>query len=55
MDLLCRHTYEYTGEETCLECGKLTHDVDWVTERKLQKQWLKENPDAWKTVGWWSI
>ena len=30
-------------------------DVDWELQNALRKKWLEENPDAHKTVGWWSI
>jgi len=52
---LCRHVYENTGFALCPECGKPTHEVDWAKEEAMRQQWLKENPDAGKYGGWWSI
>lgn len=51
----CRHIYEYVNAEKCPECGRDTHEPNWTELNKAQKQWLKENPDAWRRVGWWSI
>lgn len=51
----CRHVYEEMEEDTCHLCGKPTHRIDWEKQSKLKKKWLKENPDAWREVGWWSI
>ncbi len=51
----CRHVYEEMEEDTCQLCGRPTHRIDWAKENKIMKKWLKDNPDAWKTVGWWSI
>lgn len=51
----CRHIYEYINAEKCPECGRDTHEPNWTELNKAHKQWLKENPDAWRRVGWWSI
>ena len=51
----CRHVYENVGQPTCPDCGRDTHEIDWKFQWQLHKQYLKDNPDAWKTVGWWSI
>jgi hypothetical protein len=39
----------------CPKCGRDTHETDWKLENKRRKKWLKDNPNAWKEVGWWSI
>jgi hypothetical protein len=52
---MCPHVYQNMGTETCNLCGRPTHEINWEKENKIMKKWLKENPDAWKTVGWWSI
>ena len=51
----CHHVYETTGQKICPTCGSHTHETDWKEQAALAKQWLKDNPDAWKSVGWWSI
>ena len=51
----CRHIYEYTGTKVCPNCGRDTHDPDFKELNAYNKQWLKDNPDAYKQVGWWSI
>ena len=30
------------------------HDIDWIYQNKLRKQWLKDNPQA-VYIGWTSI
>lgn len=52
---LCRHIYEYVNSAICPDCGSESHEIDWVKVNKMNKKWLKENPNAWKQVGWWSI
>lgn len=51
----CYHVYHYIGEKVCSICGRDTHEIDWELQNKINKQWLKDNPDAWRQVGWWSI
>lgn len=51
----CRHVYEDTDEDICSSCGRPTHRTDWELQNLMMKKWLKDNPDAYKTVGWWSI
>lgn len=51
----CKHVYEYVKAEVCPDCGKYTHEPNWEKINKENKQWLKDNPEAWRTVGWWSI
>lgn len=51
----CRHIYEYVGSEICPDCGRYTHEPNFQEINKYNKQWLKDNPEAWRTVGWWSI
>ena len=51
----CEHVYRDMRANPCPKCGNATREIDWEKENELHKQWLKENPDAWKTVGWWSI
>lgn len=51
----CRHVYEYVNAPICPECGKDTHEPNWEEINKAGKKWLKDNPDAWRQVGWWSI
>lgn len=51
----CRHIYEYVGSEVCPDCGRYTHEPDFKAINAYNKQWLKDNPEAWRTVGWWSI
>lgn len=55
MSDFCRHVYEEVGEDLCPDCGAYTHRIDWKKENAYHKKWLKDNPDAWRTVGWWSI
>ena len=51
----CEHIYKNINAEICPKCGGYTHEVNWQKNNALNKQWLKDNPDAWKQVGWWSI
>ena len=51
----CRHVYEYVNAPICPDCGKDTHEPNWEQINKANKKWLKDNPDAWKQIGWWSI
>ena len=55
MTKLCIHVYQYVGAEICPHCGKDTHEPDCKKLNKMNKEWLRKNPDAWKKVGWWSI
>lgn len=50
----CRHVYENIGFETCPDCNKATHEVNWQLQATLLKEWKLANPDA-KYNGWWSI
>jgi hypothetical protein len=38
----CKHIYEYVN-------------ADFEAMNAYNKQWLKDNPEAWRSVGWWSI
>ncbi|NDB58838.1 hypothetical protein EB001_10350 [bacterium] len=51
----CQHVYRNVGQNPCQYCGGDSHETDWKKENKLRQQWLKENPLAYKEVGWWSI
>lgn len=51
----CRHIYELTGQLICPDCGRDTHEVNWAQANAQNRQWLKDNPEAWRSVGWWSI
>jgi len=51
----CRHVYEYVNAPTCPDCGRDTHEPDFKKINAQNKKWLKENPEAWRSVGWWSI
>lgn len=51
----CQHVYKNMGSYLCPLCKKPTHEIDWKKENRLRKQWLKDNPYAYKEVGWWSI
>jgi uncharacterized Zn ribbon protein len=51
----CEHVYKDMGVPICPKCGRDTHETDWTKENKLKKKWLKDNPLAYKEVGWWSI
>lgn len=51
----CEHIYKNIGVEVCPKCGRDTHEINWQEQKTLKKQWLKDNPLAWKNVGWWSI
>ena len=51
----CEHIYKNMGAEICPLCNNPTHEIDWVKENAMHRKWLKDNPDAWKSVGWWSI
>ena len=54
-DMYCEHVYKEMGSDICPKCGGDTHRIDWKKENLLHKKWLRDNPDAWKSVGWWSI
>jgi hypothetical protein len=43
------------SQNPCPKCGGNTHEINWKEQHKLNKQWLKDNPLAYKEVGWWSI
>ena len=51
----CKHVYEYVNAEVCPFCGRDTHEPDWQKINAENQQWLKDNPEAWRSVGWWSI
>ena len=51
----CRHIYEYVNAPICPDCGRDTHEPDFKAINAYNKQWLKDNPEAWRSVGWWSI
>ena len=51
----CEHVYRNMGQNPCPKCGGETHEPNWKELNKTYRQWLKDNPDAWKSVGWWSI
>ena len=51
----CQHIYKNIGKPICPDCGRDTHEIDWAKNNQFHKEWLKKNPDAWKSVGWWSI
>ena len=51
----CEHVYRNMNQNPCPKCGGNTHEINWKEQYALNKQWLKENPDAWRNVGWWSI
>mgnify|MGYP003336776743 CR=1 FL=1 len=51
----CEHIYKTMGIKLCPKCNRETHEVDWEKQNLLNKQWLKDNPLAYKQVGWWSI
>ena len=53
--MYCDHVYKNMGSQICPKCGGDTHETDWPKQLKLRKQWLKDNPLAYKEVGWWSI
>ena len=53
--LSCRHIYEYVNAEICPDCGRDTHEPDFEKMNAYNKKWLKDNPEAWRSVGWWSI
>lgn len=51
---LCKHIYEITGQNTCPDCGRPTHEIDWKEQTELARKWKEENPNA-AYGGWWSI
>lgn len=51
----CKHIYEYVNAKICPFCGRDTHEPDFKAINAYNKQWLKDNPEAWRSVGWWSI
>jgi len=51
----CIHVYQYVGAEVCPHCGRDTHEPDMEKQNKINRDWLKRNPNAWREVGWWSI
>ena len=51
----CKHIYEYVNAKICPFCGRDTHEPDWQKINAENQQWLKDNPEAWRSVGWWSI
>ncbi len=51
----CIHVYQYVGAEVCPHCGRDTHEPDFKKQNKINRDWLKRNPNAWREVGWWSI
>jgi hypothetical protein len=51
----CRHVYEYVNAKICPDCDRHTHEPNWEEMNKQNRQWLKDNPEAWRNVGWWSI
>ena len=60
--MYCRHVYQYVYEPICLDCGKDTHETDWVEQTKLHKQWIADGKADWNMCplggtirGWWSI
>ena len=53
--MTCIHVYQTIGAEVCPHCGRDTHEPDFKKQNKINREWLKRNPDAWREVGWWSI
>jgi len=53
--MYCEHVYKNMGVAICPLCGRDTREIDWNKTNKENKQWLKDNPEAWRSVGWWSI
>ena len=51
----CEHIYKNMNQNPCPKCGGDTHETNWQEQNKLYKKWLKDNPLAYKEVGWWSI
>ena len=51
----CEHVYRNMNTNPCPKCGGQTHEINWVEQNAIHKQWLKDNPDAYKNVTWWSI
>ena len=53
--VVCRHVYEYVNAQVCPDCGRDTHEPNFEKQNKINKDWLRKNPNAWREVGWWSI
>ena len=51
----CIHIYQNVGAELCPHCGRDTHELNFQKQNKINKDWLRKNPNAWREVGWWSI
>ena len=54
MSLYCKHVYEHIDAETCPDCGNVTHNIDWVAQAELHKEWV-ESGKATPSGVWWSI
>ncbi len=50
----CQHVYKILNTPLCHYCGLPTHEVDWMRQNKLMKQWKIDHPDA-QYEGWMSI
>ena len=41
--MFCDHVYKVIGSEICPKCNKITNEVQWKLQHKLEKDWLKKN------------
>jgi hypothetical protein len=53
-EMKCDHIYRDRDEEICSDCGRWTHQMNWEQQNRINRKWLKDNPEA-KYGGWWSI
>jgi hypothetical protein len=49
----CWHIYKDTGFPLCPDCGRDTHETDWVKEWELHQKWIADGKARF--TGWWSI
>lgn len=59
----CLHIYQDMGADICPLCAQCTHEIDWVREARLHREWIEEGKADWSICpveggtlrGWWSI
>jgi hypothetical protein len=58
----CRHIYEIIKAEICPDCGRDTHETDFLEQTRLHEKWIEEGNADWSKCpqggtlrGWWSI
>lgn len=49
----CNHIYEDIGMSICPNCGRDTHETDWLFQHQLHREWIASGKA--QSQGWTSI